>query len=168
MTQTRNMATVGAVVPAAALVAVPWANGGGVTRVIADRADLRLSLATIAQAGPFSRFPGVTRHFALVAGQVVFGPHGLVLDAGCDPVVFSGADAVDATPLGGPVLAFNLMVPDGAPCVRLERFHGRDMVNALAIFACEAITVDGLTVAAHDTVFPTGPVRLSGPALVVR
>ncbi len=168
MTQTVNMPTVGAVVHAAALVAVPWANGGGVTRVIAERADFRLSLATIAQAGPFSRFPGVMRHFALVAGQGEFGAQGLVLTTLSDPWVFSGADPVHASPLGGPALALNLMVPDGAPPLRLERHAGGDRIEAVAIFACAAITVDGTDLTAHDTLFPTRSVYLTGPALVVR
>lgn len=48
------------------LVASPWKNGGGVTREIAaqppgaslDGFAWRVSVADVAQPGPFSRFPG--------------------------------------------------------------------------------------------------------------
>jgi environmental stress-induced protein Ves len=156
------------VVRAAALVAVPWANRGGVTRIIADRPQFRLSLATIAGAGPFSVFPGIVRHLALLSGQVAFQPYALVIDARSPPLQFPGADAVHAAPLGGPALALNLMVPDGAQPLHLERCDGGRLNDALAIFACEAMTVDNLALDPHDTLFPDGPVHVSGRALVVR
>ena len=158
----------GVIVRAAALIEVPWANGGGVTRVIADQANFRLSLATIVQAGPFSPFPGMTRHFALVTGQVALQPYATVVSATSPALIFPGHDAVHAAPLAGPALALNLMVPDGAPDLHLERFAGGDLAGAVAVFACNAITVDGMHLAPHDTLFPTGPVHLTGPALVVR
>ena len=159
------------VVRAAALVAVPWANGGGMTRVIADRPQFRLSLATIAGEGPFSLFPGLTRHFALVTGRVDLtgATAGLpaMLDAMSLPIVFSGAVPIHAAPRSGPALAFNLMVPAGLPPLRLERIAGGVVTGAIAVFACDAIKVDGLPLEPHDTLFPAGSVRVTGRALVV-
>lgn len=66
--------------------AVPWKNGGGLTRDLltlpaatpgrAAMPDwvLRLSEAEVAQGGPFSRFDGITRWFAVLQGD------GVVLD----------------------------------------------------------------------------------------
>lgn len=156
------------VVRAAALVAVPWLNGGGVTRVIADRPQFRLSLATIAEAGPFSAFPGLRRQFAVVAGRVVLQPFGVVLDAMSPPLRFNGADAVHAVPLGGAALALNLMVPDHAPGLRLERGDGGALVDAVAVFACAPVMIAGVELGPHDTLFPAGPVEVSGPLWVVR
>ncbi len=56
--------------------ALPWKNGGGVTReVIAHPpgSDLthfewRVSIAEIHGAGPFSRFPGIERRMAVLEG----------------------------------------------------------------------------------------------------
>jgi len=160
------------VVRAAALVAAPWVNGGGVTRVIADGPLFRLSLATIAGEGPFSLLPGVLRHFALVTGRVdLVGTapcFPAMLDAISAPITFSGDVAVHATPRSGPALALNLMVPPGTPPLRLERSDGGVLPDARAVFACDAVSIDGLALAPHDTLFPTGAVRLVGRALVVR
>jgi environmental stress-induced protein Ves len=155
-----------------ALVAVPWANRGGVTRVIAERPGWRLSLATIAAKGPFSLFPGLVRHFALVAGTVELrradGTLLARLDAQAPPLTFAGDDAVHADPGDAPALALNLMVPAAAPRLRLERWQAGHVPDALAVFACAAICANGAALAAHDTLFPAGAVALSGPALVVR
>ena len=158
----------GSIVHSAALVAVPWVNGGGVTRVIADRPQFRLSLATIADEGPFSSFPGFERHIALVSGKVAFQPYALVIDATSLPMTFPGADSVHAFPLGGPALALNLMVPTGAPALRLERREGGVLTDAIAVFACDAIDIDGVELQPHDTLFPAVAVHLTGRALVVR
>ena len=65
--------------------AMPWRNGKGMTREIArDPADgeafrWRLSLADIAQDGPFSAYPGYRRALVLVHGddlRLTFGGHG--------------------------------------------------------------------------------------------
>ncbi len=160
------------VVRAAALVAVPWANGGGVTRVIAERpGQFRLSLATIDRAGPFSCLPAVVRQFALVDGQVALsgaGPATVMVDDQATALTFSGNRPVHATPIGGPALALNLMVPVGAPCVRLHRCAGAATVDAVAIFASEPLMVDGvIALQPHDTALPDRPVQISGRALVV-
>jgi environmental stress-induced protein Ves len=160
------------VVRAASLVAVPWANGGGVTRVIADRPQFRLSLATIASEAPFSRLPGLIRHFALVTGRVdLTGPNACfpaVCDAMSSPLTFPGACPVHAVPRSGPALALNLMVPTDAPPLRLQRCDAGMLDDVVAVFACDAIVIDGMALEPHDTLFPDGPVHLSGRALVVR
>ncbi len=158
----------GTVVRASALIAVPWANGGGHTRIITDTERFRLSLATIAGEGPFSTFPGLIRHFALVEGKVELSLAAHALDATAPPLTFAGTVAVYATPLNGPALALNLMVPvDRAP-LRLERCEGAAGMDVLAVFAIEPVIAAGMAMAAHDTLFPTGPVDVSGRALVVR
>lgn len=56
---------------------MPWKNGGGVTVEIAihppsasmDAFDWRISMATVAQDGPFSSFPGIDRTLAIIEGN---------------------------------------------------------------------------------------------------
>ncbi len=165
------------VVPFASCDPVPWANGGGITRVIGERAGaFRLSLATIADHGPFSPLTGLVRHFALVAGQVGLSgpdaPFPVDLDAASAPLTFAGHSAVHAVVHAGPALALNLMVPVGAPPLRLERCDDGVVRDALAVFACAPLWVDlasgRVDLALHDTLFPDGSFRVTGPALVVR
>jgi environmental stress-induced protein Ves len=111
----------------------PWRNGGGITHDLltwppGDVAwQLRLSVATIARDGPFSRFDGVQRWFTVLTGagvrlQLPGGEVSLV--AGDPPLGFDGADAPGCTLLAGPTRDLNLMALQGA---------GRaGMVNALA------------------------------------
>ena len=59
--------------------ATPWKNGGGATRALAcwppgadmEQFDWRVSVATIAHSGPFSRFAGVDRVITLLTGDGV-------------------------------------------------------------------------------------------------
>lgn len=95
---------------------MPWANGRGLTREIA-RADpggrllWRLSLADVAEDGPFSVFPDLARILTVVegAGIRLAGP-ALSLDARpWEPVQFSGALALDGQLTAGPVRDLNLI-----------------------------------------------------------
>ena len=59
-------------------VAVPWKNGGGVTRTVAVHPpgsdlktfDWRVSIAEVRSSGPFSVFSGVERHMAVLSGRL--------------------------------------------------------------------------------------------------
>jgi environmental stress-induced protein Ves len=100
--------------------AVPWKNGGGVTREILrvpaepTAFDWRLSLATIASPGPFSSFDGYHRTLVLVRGPGVelnFGQHGRAkLTMAGQMVSFDGAWETNCTLLDGPSTDLNLMV----------------------------------------------------------
>lgn len=107
-------------IPFAGLSPVPWKNGGGSTIEIAigpleagfDDFDWRVSLATIAEDGAFSQFPGVDRTLALVDGHgmtlQIDGEPALISDA--EPVVaFDGSSEVSARLNRGPTLDFNVM-----------------------------------------------------------
>ena len=100
----------------------PWKNGGGSTREIAcfpagagmDSFGWRISVATIAQAGPFSAFAGVDRQITLLDGDGVHlhsadGQINHALDQRWQPFAFSGDVALDCTLLGGTSTDFNVM-----------------------------------------------------------
>lgn len=101
-----------------AVLPQPWRNGGGVTRELLawpDGADwrLRLSLADIERDGPFSAFPGVQRHFAVIAGAGValdFGAGEQRLCVGDPPLAFDGTLAPGCRLLAGPTRDLNLML----------------------------------------------------------
>ena len=98
------------------LPAVPWKNGGGITREIA-RADntrgliWRISIADVATDGPFSRFEGLTRILTVIAGAGVDLVTNVgVITAHCgSPVRFSGDTAVVARLIQGPIRDLNLI-----------------------------------------------------------
>ena len=104
------------------VAATPWKNGGGATREIAcsplgaDMAhfDWRVSVATIAQSGPFSCFAGVDRIITLLSGD---GVHLTQASTGIDhrlqaplqPFTFAGDAGMDCELLGGTSTDFNVM-----------------------------------------------------------
>ncbi|NML34819.1 HutD/Ves family protein [Paraburkholderia antibiotica] len=117
------------------LVAAPWKNGGGVTREVtalpstfssndggkgAAPGDFvwRVSVADVAQAGPFSRFDGVDRTLVLLSGggmlldeldgASVVGTH--ALRQPLDVARFAGETRIDARLVDGATRDFNLMV----------------------------------------------------------
>lgn len=105
---------------AAARIALPWKNRGGVTREVAvsppgsslDRFDWRISIAEVRSSGPFSVFPGIERFMAVLSGRLSFRPAGgatQVLTAESPPLRFSGELEVDAAPLDGVVTDLNVM-----------------------------------------------------------
>jgi len=96
----------------------------------------RMSVAEVARSGPFSRFDGVTRWFAVLQGA------GVVLNVrtpsdddelgSCEhrltmadaPLCFDGGAATDCQLIDGPTQDFNLMVRDASLPARMLRVHG--------------------------------------------
>ncbi|AUG81328.1 hypothetical protein CFP65_6683 [Kitasatospora sp. MMS16-BH015] len=119
------------VLRAASRAATPWLNGGGVTREVAGHPegaglaefDWRVSLADVAQGGPFSRFEGIDRVITVVRGE------GMALTVGgtphelCKPYLpfaFDGGAETDCRLLGGPVVDFNVMTRRGRATAEVE------------------------------------------------
>jgi uncharacterized protein len=99
---------------------VPWKNGGGATREIAVHRDARLhddflwrlSIATVARPGPFSRFEGVDRSIAVMSGEgmLLRSSGGIALVAeGAPPFSFDGETEISSELLGGPTIDLNVM-----------------------------------------------------------
>lgn len=106
--------------PAALRAAVPWKNGGGLTREVAAAPagaaladfDWRVSTAEVRSAGPFSIFPGVERTLCVLEGTLaleVEGAGAARLTAGRAPYVFSGDAAAHARPGPEGVVDLNVM-----------------------------------------------------------
>ena len=130
--------------------ASPWRNGGGVTRELLawpQAADwtCRLSVAEVTQDGPFSRFDGVQRWFAVLDGAGVrLGLDGQWVDLRPDsaPFGFDGAVPVDCRLLTGPTRDFNLMVrqPLGPALMRRIKGEWSTTLKTTKIIAIYSIT----------------------------
>lgn len=100
-----------------------WRNGGGETREIVSLPlgnadfDWRASIATIAQAGPFSAFSGIDRSITLLEGDGVHlysaGQVDHRLTTIGEPFAFSGDLEVQAQLPGGSSQDFNIMTRRG-------------------------------------------------------
>ena len=180
------------VVRFAELAAVPWRNGGGVTREVVSVLgsgpqgfDWRISIADVNEPGPFSSFPGVARIITVIEGEgmdlVIDGvehPLGLY-----EPLSFDGASRASCSRLAGPVRDLNVMTRSdrlaGTVAIRdlsQTRPIAVDGSQVLVLLTGSAVVVgaDGsrAELAVLDAVCPSGEhVRLiegSGRAAVVR
>jgi len=121
---------------AADRIAVPWKNGGGITREVAvhppgstlGNFGWRVSLAEVRTGGPFSTFSGIDRQMAVLSGRLqlsIAGREPLTLCADSDPVAFAGELPVSSEPLQSPVLDLNVMTRRAAFGARLRRCRAR-------------------------------------------
>lgn len=145
----------------------PWKNGGGVTFDVAsfpegsslDTFAWRISIAEVAGDGPFSRFEGIDRSTAILAGEgfrLTFGD-GRVEDLRLDAPALAYPGDVDAqcTLLGGPVRDLNVMTRRGVYRHRLRLVRGDCVVEGEAVLVCPRgaarITTAGrATITLHD------------------
>ena len=139
-----------------------WRNGGGVTRELAlgptaGAWTWRMSVAEVTANGPFSRFDGVTRWFAVLRGDGV----ALTVPTPADdprsvpmvhrltrhdaPLRFDGAAFTQCQLLNGPTQDFNLMVRDHSLPARMLRvtWAAHELVHAnkvVAVYAADSMT----------------------------
>lgn len=104
---------------------IPWKNGQGLTREIAiypSCADSehflwRVSVAEVNRAAPFSAFPGIDRHIALLDGagftMTLDDNREHALLTPFESFAFAGEARVTVTLAGGPTRDFNLMTRRG-------------------------------------------------------
>lgn len=157
---------------AAERTAVPWKNGGGVTREIAARpegagtADFawRISLAEVAADGPFSEFPGVDRTLTLAEGagmDLTVGGARRLVDERYAPRHFPGDRPTGCRLLDGPVVNFNVMYRRQGVRARTAVVRGE---LALAVPPEETVLVCALDGPATLDPSPAGGPRPGPPA----
>ncbi|MCW1750401.1 HutD/Ves family protein [Rhizobium acaciae] len=100
---------------------MPWKNGKGETVEIAvfppgasiNDFDWRISMATVAEDGPFSIFPGIDRTLAILDGNGmvldIAGSSPVLLTAASDPLAFPADVAVAARLEDGAITDLNVM-----------------------------------------------------------
>jgi environmental stress-induced protein Ves len=170
--------------PAAVRKAQPWKNGGGRTTTIIEEPhgasleglDWRISVADIDTSGPFSIFPGMTRHLLVLTGRVRLSGQHIEAELGMDngPITFPGDTSITATPVATPVRVLNVMVRTdqfGGTVQRCSSSESRP-ANHLTIFVALrplVITVEGESypLAFEDGLIFIGPTTVRcGPDLV--
>ena len=112
---------------------MPWKNGGGSTTEIAigpvgaslDAFDWRISMAQVASDGPFSRFDGIDRTLAVIAGGgmelTIGGQAPVVLGHASEPLSFPGDVPTTARLLAGDITDLNVMTRRGQFSHRVTR-----------------------------------------------
>jgi uncharacterized protein len=131
-------------IPLQSVAPTPWRNGGGTTRELVvfpvrEHWHWRMSVAEISQDGPFSRFDGVQRWFAVLSGggvRLSIGGASQTLTPASPPLAFDGAAEAGCELVDGPTLDFNLMVREGRG--RMERVDG-DVAQAVATGSAVAL-----------------------------
>jgi environmental stress-induced protein Ves len=150
--------------PASGYRAMPWRNGGGITREVAAFSEAgdflwRLSLATVASDGPFSCFPGVDRTLTVLEGEgielAVSGRAPVRLAPGA-PFAFPGDVAASARLLGGVVTDFNVMTRRDRLAHRVEVCRAAApgtlaYAARWAVLALDPLEVAGVRLGRHDT-----------------
>jgi len=115
------------------LTPTPWRNGGGITREVRrepaqGRWRWRVSLAEVAQSGPFSDFTGYRRTMALLEGNGVLlrftGGTERTLRSVGELTEFCGGVPTEGVLLAGPCVDLNLMVDETLPPPTVERITG--------------------------------------------
>jgi uncharacterized protein len=151
---------------------MPWANGRGQTTELLREDSLRLSIAIVAEDGPFSLFPGISRNLTVITGPG-FRLQGDGIDLAANPlcpVAFPGDVAVRAEGVTAPSEDFNVMTPAAhtRPQVWLAGGHipadGR-----LFLLALGAARVNDTALAPRDLLEMTTTATVSGgPVIAVR
>lgn len=157
----------------------PWKNGKGVTVELA-RAEVgggllwRLSMATVAEDGPFSLFPGIERNLTVISGPGFrLVGDGVLLDClPLRPIAFRGDIALSAKGTAqGSSDDFNVMTARHLPLPMVRVTEGQEHFPAgdlLALFALEAGRANEKVLARHDLILSDQPIRAKGQFLSVR
>ena len=144
--------------PKGTYTSMPWKNGGGVTTEIivhpanASMADFdwRISMADVAQDGPFSIFDGIDRTLCILEGNGMSlsidacEPVSLTMES--DPLPFAADVSVYAVLRNGPIVDLNVMSRRRHYAHRVERHRGALTVHstvstATVIFAADPVSV---------------------------
>lgn len=152
------------------LIDIPWKNGGGTTRNIAqglhaDHAAWRISRADVDRDGAFSDFAGLIRVLTVVsgAGMSLDHPEGTLAAPLWRPVRFDGALKIQSRLTDGPLTDLNLMFDptlcQGEVITRQGPLTHRAPCPAAGLFAFHVLAgapvINGARLAVGDTAFCT-------------
>ena len=155
----------------------PWANGRGQTVELA-RADeaqgmvWRLSVASVVENGPFSRFPGILRSLTVIRGPgfTLRGPGVTLQAAPLSPVAFSGDIDIAAHDVTGHSQDFNVMTRATLPPPQVTVATGTLPAGGLlALYAVGPALVSEQSLQQGDLILTEGTARITGgPVLAAR
>ena len=152
-----------------------WKNGGGTTRELMAWPDAanwvwRMSVAEVIQSGPFSRFEGVQRWFAVLSGagvRLISDGVCHTLASGSEPLCFGGAAETVCELIDGATQDFNLMTRQpvsNARVLRISKSVNRQLsgLKSVAVYAIHS----GATVQLNDEVLVLEPASLAWRSVV--
>jgi uncharacterized protein len=156
-----------------------WANGMGTTTELARKADAdgglryRLSVAVVAEDGPFSILPGIHRSLTVISGPGfdLVGDTTLRAET-LVPIAFDGGMTWAAAHVSGPSEDFNVMVTKDflAPTVVVLR-DGQALVSDGPMSFCFALghlSLGNVAMGPRDLlVRPPDGVITGGPAILI-
>ena len=157
--------------PAADRIAVPWKNGGGVTREVCvfpagagmDDFLWRISMAEVAEAGPFSRFDGIDRHLTVLHGRLQLElPDGRHVLNRLDSLAFDGDVPVHAMPMDGPVSDLNIMTRRGQATAMVRQVEGHTVTTAAVAVLIDLNSLDAMTLNPAQ-----GHILTPGPSILI-
>lgn len=158
------------VLRAADRAAVPWKNGGGVTREVAawppgsgfDDFQWRVSMAEVTSDGPFSIFPNVDRILAVLEGRLRLDVEGMPpvsVSRDTPPAIFPGDAPTAGKVEAGPVLDLNIMTRRGQVGATLRRIDTKGVLithaTSLTIAIGGAVRVGGVELGPLDAALVT-------------
>jgi environmental stress-induced protein Ves len=154
---------------------MPWKNGKGVTEEVAsfpEGAGLsdfgwRLSIAHVAEDGPFSVFPGIDRTITLLAGKGMIldlPDERVALEAGGAPFSFSGGLEISSRNIDGPTVDFNVMTRRGVYAHKVSRISAGEVIGGAFTFI---LVLDCEPTIAGAQILPLDIVRLEDGEKVV-
>lgn len=147
--------------PAADRIATPWKNGGGVTSEVAvfpagasmDGFQWRVSIAEVAEAGAFSRFPMIDRVLAVLEGRLMLAIAGEEAPVELSPATaaypFPGDVDAHGAPLDGPVRDLNVMVRRGQWRAMTERLPAAPGSTITGLPRCALLVAMGAASVQH-------------------
>lgn len=155
---------------------MPWANGRGTTIEILRFDDShgmiwRFSMATVAEDGPFSQFPGIERNLTVIDGPGfdLLGDMQLRADPFA-PEAFPGDIPLAARNVTGVAVDFNVMTRRSLPRPHVEPVQSAPIQRAgatLCLFALEPAQYGNIALAHHDFIWNAPPATLTGRALAI-
>lgn len=118
---------------------MPWKNGGGSTKELfkipsrenPDQFYFRISIATIHQDGPFSKFPGIDRFLMLLEGKGFVLNKSIRFEKTLDQFNFRGEEEIQCDLIDGSSVDFNVMT---------ERDWGKSEVIVSTMMPGEKLT----------------------------
>ncbi len=150
-----------------------WRNGAGLTRELAAWPAVgdwrwRMSVAEVGQSGPFSRFEGVARWFAVLQGsgvQLDVAGQRQRLTASEPPFLFNGAATTNCQLLDGATQDFNLMLRTGHGAgAQMVRVTGSVLLTVAAPKTIAVYAID----AGASVLFNDEPLYLPPATLIWR
>jgi uncharacterized protein len=148
---------------------MPWKNGRGETVEIAifpedagvENFDWRVSMATVADDGPFSLFDGIDRTLSVIEGHgmdlTVSGRDTKRLEQSSAPFAFHADAETTARLVDGPILDLNVMTRRGAFSHKVEKIAAPALLTPMMVLTIVFCARGSVTLSAATQTYTLDP-----------